>query len=181
MGLLKVARGAFVCYGPKFLSCRARRYTQREVSVAYSAAPRRLALAVAVLALLITSSACAVGRTTVRDPFGGSSARPRSGGGAAEIRIAVRNSNFNESVIYAVRPGTRRRLGRVQGASDGEFTMPWLSADQLRFEIDILASDRCFTRTVYVEPGQRLLVIIDSTSRQRSDGVRRMCDVQRGR
>jgi hypothetical protein len=93
----------------------------------------------------------------------------------------VRNSNFNESVIYAVRPGTRRRLGRVQGAADGEFTMPWLSTDQLRFEIDILANDRCFTRTVYVEPGQRLLVIIDSTSRQRSDGIRRMCDVQRGR
>ncbi len=149
-----------------------------------SFAPRnRLALAVVLCLAVIASAACApTGRPIGGDPFSGSSAGSRrSNDGADEIRIRVRNSNFNEATIYAVRLGSRRRLGRVQGASDGEFRLRLLNSDQIHFEVDLLASQGCLTRQVFVEPGQTLLLVIDSTSRPRSDGRSSMCDVQRSR
>lgn len=142
----------------------------------------RLGLASVVCSVVIASAACAAGgRSIGRDPFQGSSAGSRSGDRASEIRIRVRNSNFNQGTVYAVRLGSRRRLGRVQGASDGEFRMPLVNSDQIHFEVDLLAGQRCVTRTVFVEPGQTLLLVIDSTSRPRSNGVNSMCDVQRAR
>ena len=147
-------------------------------------APRnRLALTAIGVSLLIASAACVAGggRSSGSDPFQGPTAGSRSSRGGSEIRIQVRNSNFNEGAITAVRPGNRRRLGRVQGASDREFRMPWTNSDRLYFEIDLLAGPRCVTRAIFVDPGQTLLLVIDSTRRPRSDGISRMCDVQRSR
>ena len=149
-----------------------------------SFAPRnRLALAVVLCLAVIASAACVpTGRPIGADPFSGSSAGSRpSNDGADEIRIRVRNSNFNEATIYAVRLGSRRRLGRVQGASDGDFRLRLVNSDQIQFEVDLLASQGCRTRQVFVEPGQTLLLVIDSTSRRRSDGRNSLCDVQRSR
>ena len=142
----------------------------------------RLGLAVVVCSVVIASAACvAGGRSIGGDPFSGSSAGSRSGSRAGEIRIRVRNSNFNQATIYAVRPGSRRRLGRVEGASDGEFRMRLINSDQIHFEVDLLAGQGCVTRTVFVDVGETLLLVIDSTSRPRSSGVNSMCDVQRSR
>ena len=108
-----------------------------------SFAPRhRLALAVVLCSAVIVSTACAsTGRAIGGDPFqGGSSSPRRSNDSAGELRIQVRNSNFNEATIYAIRLGSRRRLGRVQGASDGEFRMRLVNSDQIQFEADLLAS-----------------------------------------
>ncbi len=140
----------------------------------------RLGLAVVVCSVMIASAACAAGgRAIGGDPFEGS-ADSRASSRASEIRVRVRNSNFNAGTIYAVGPGNRRRLGRVEGASDGDFRMPWNSGDQLRFEVDLIASRRCVTRTVFVEPGQTLLLVIDSTSRRRGGGGSSLCDVRPG-
>jgi len=149
-----------------------------------SFAPRnRLALAVVLSSALIASAACvASGRAIGGDPFqGGSAGSRRSNDGPSEIRIQVRNSNFNEATIYAIRLGSRRRLGRVQGVSDGEFTMRLMNSDQIQFEVDLLASEGCLTRRVFVEPGQTLRLIIDSSSRPRSNGINSLCEVLRGR
>jgi len=142
----------------------------------------RLGPTVLVCSALIASTACVTsGRAIGGDPFQGSSAGSRSGSRSGELRIQVRNSNFNEATIYAVRLGSRRRLGRVQGASDGEFRLRLLNSDQIHFEVDLLASQGCLTRQVFVEPGQTLLLVIESTSRRRSDGRNSLCDVQRSR
>ena len=137
----------------------------------------RLAKAVVLGLVMIASTAClAQGRAIGPDPFRGGSAGPSRGSG--EIRIQVRNSNFNEATVYALRVGNRRRLGRVQGATDQQFSMPWPNSAQLRFEVDILAGRGCTTQTVILEPGQRLMLVIDSTSRPRNSGRNSMCDIQ---
>ena len=143
----------------------------------------RLGPTVLVCSALIASTACVPsGRSIGGDPFQGSSAGSRSGSRSGELRIQVRNSNFNEGTVYAVRAGSlRRRLGRVEGVSDGDFRMPLGNSDQIHFEIDLLASRNCVTRTVFVEPGETVLIVIDSSARPRSNGVNSMCDVQRSR
>jgi hypothetical protein len=131
--------------------------------------------------MLLSLAACSgVGRSGGGDPFAGG-----SGGageeGRAEIRIEVRNSNFNEATIYAIRVGSRRRLGRVQGANDETFRLPWPASDRLQFEVDILGGQDCTTRLVMVSPGQTVLLTIDSVARPRADGSYGFCEVQRGR
>jgi len=141
---------------------------------------RRLTTAAVLGLVVIASAAClAQGRAIGPDPFRGTPAG--SSGGSSEIRVQVRNSNFNEATIYTVRIGSRRRLGRVQGATDASFRVPWPTAAQLHFEIDILASRGCTTQNVIIEPGQTVLLTIDSNARPRSSGRNSICDVQPGR
>jgi len=141
---------------------------------------RRVAV-IAALATLPGVSSCAPGaRTTGSDPFADAGTRSRSRG-SGEIRIEVRNSNFNSGTIYAVRPGSRRRLGRVEGATDGNFKLPWPSANQLQFEVDILGGQGCVTRPVMVDPGQTIQLTIESSSRPQSDGSFSLCSVRRHR
>lgn len=144
-------------------------------------AHRRRLTTAAVLGLVVTASAAclAQGRAIGPDPFRGTPAG--SSGGPSEITVQVRNSNFNEATIYTVRVGSRRRLGRVQGASDASFKVPWTTSAQLSFEVDILAGGECNTRGIVIEPGQRVLLTIDSNSRTRSSGYNSLCDVQPGR
>jgi hypothetical protein len=58
--------------------------------------------------------------------------------------------------------------------------MPWETSDQIRFEVDLLASQSCVTRTVFAQPGESLLLVIDATSRRRSNGGSGLCDVLGG-
>ncbi len=137
----------------------------------------RLTKAVMLGLVVIASTAClAQGRAIGPDPFRGGSAGASGGGG--EIRIQVRNSNFNQATIYAIRVGNRRRLGRVQGATDQQFRMPWPNSAQLRFEVDLLASQGCTTQEIVIEPGQGVLLVIDSSSRPRSSGRNSICEIR---
>ncbi len=129
------------------------------------------------LLLLVGASACARLTDPPRDPFGGEGGRPR----AAEVRIEVRNDNFNEATLYALSPGRRRRVGRVDGNGRARFRIPWTVTDPVRFEIDILGVGRCTTRPLTVGPGDVVEVLVDSVVRPRADGFSRICDVQRGR
>jgi hypothetical protein len=134
------------------------------------------------LATLLAATACASGG---RPTAGGDPFRGGGGGGAStqsdEIQIRVHNANFNEARIYAVRPGVRRRVGRIQGANDEVFRIPWSVTNTVRFEIDVLGGQRCTTRTVQAIPGETLLLTIESSPRPSADGRRRLCDVVRAR
>ncbi len=135
----------------------------------------RLGLAVVVCSVVIASAACAPGgRSSGGDPFQGSSAGSQSSNRTGEIRIQVENSNFNDAVVHGVRSTSRRRLGRVQGVSDGELRMPWVFGDQLYCEVDLRPRGGCVSRPAFVEPGETLLLVIGSSSRP-------MCNVRRGR
>jgi|TARA_B100000809_G_scaffold244363_1_gene270200 hypothetical protein len=59
--------------------------------------------------------------------------------------------------------------------------MRLVNSDQIQFEVDLLASQGCLTRRVVVEPGQTVRLVIDSSSRPRSNGLNSLCEVQRGR
>jgi len=143
---------------------------------------RRSTLVTVAGALLLVLASCAAGPRAVGDPFeGGRRSSGRSDEPAEDIRISVRNSNFNDATIYAVSPGRRRRLGRVDGNGQSEFRVPWNAGNEIRFEIDILGGGRCTTRTISASSGMRLAVIIDSVPRPRRDGSTRLCDVERAR
>jgi hypothetical protein len=141
--------------------------------------PARLALAIVGFSVLIVSTACGAStRSGGGDPFRGSPSGAQSGDGVREIRIEVHNTNFNGGTVYAIRAGSRRRLGRVEGGRDEEFKMPWLGSDRLSFEVDLLGREGCVTRPVVVLPGQALLLTIYSTSRAGSNGINSMCEVR---
>ena len=94
--------------------------------------------------------ACASSRA---DPFD-------EGGGS--IRIEVDNQNFQDATLYALSSTGRRRLGRVTGKSQGEFTMDWNFSDPLRIHIDLLAAGSCTTRGLLVSPGEIVQLIVSS-------------------
>ncbi len=143
---------------------------------------RRSTVVMAVGALLLVLASCSTGSRTSADPFAGRSRAPSGSDEAGgDIRISVRNSNFNDATIYAVSPGRRRRLGRVDGNGQSEFRVPGNAGNEIRFEIDILGGQRCTTRTISASSGMRLAVIIDSVPRPRRDGSTRLCDVERAR
>ena len=140
--------------------------------------PDRWGLTALCAAMLLSLAACSgTGRSGGGDPFAGGGA---GGEGPDEIRIEVRNSNFSDATIYAVRVGSRRRLGRVGGVSDETFRLRWPASDRVQFEVDILGGQDCRTRTVVVDPGETVLLTIESVSRPRADGSYGVCEVRRG-
>jgi len=71
--------------------------------------------------------------------------------------IHVRNFNFNDATVWTiVRDGPRHRLGTVTGKSDASFTLRWDFSVPLRLEFDLLASVKCVTEELAVDPGDTL-------------------------
>jgi len=102
-------------------------------------------------AVLVVLTACASGGRRQSDPFA-TEATDRD-----EIVIHVRNFNFNDATVSTiVRDGPRRRLGIVTGKSDATFTLRWDFTVPLRLEFDLLASVRCVTEELAVDPGDTL-------------------------
>ncbi len=91
------------------------------------------------------------------DPFSG-----RSTPAPEDIELQVRNLNFNDARLYAVSGGARRRLGQVSALSDQTLKIPWAFTDRLRIEIDLVTGGRCVTREFMVDPGEILLLQIES-------------------
>lgn len=140
---------------------------------------RTLTRAVFAIALTVGLAACAAGggRSATTDPFAGGGTGARGGEGG-ELRVTVRSSNFNEAAIFAVSPGNRRRLGRVQGNATGNFRLPWRNTNELHFEVDVLGGQQCVTRRVTASPGMRIRLIIDANPRPRRDGTMRICGIE---
>ncbi len=78
----------------------------------------------------------------------------------ARINIEVTNFAFEDATLYATWIGGRRRLGIVTGTQTARFMIPWDRNEELRIEVDLLASDRCTTRPLSVSPGDVILLEI---------------------
>lgn len=76
-----------------------------------------------------------------------------------EITIEVRNDNFHDATVYAVRGGLRLRLGFVGGITKDTFKFLWRDGD-LRIEINFIAGGRYFSQVMVVQPGDELALTI---------------------
>lgn len=120
-----------------------------------AAAPLPFLLGPVALGLALLVAGCAAGS-------GGSSRGFDTEAGAGTIRIHVTNNNFADATLWATTPEGRRRVGMVTGKREEVFTLRWDTSVDLRMEIDLLATGRCFTRAMPVDPGDQIELIIDS-------------------
>lgn len=109
----------------------------------------RRATLVAALVLPVTLSACA----TAGSPFTGQEAE-------REVEIEVLNLNFSDATLHALRGGQRVRLGVVTGKRQDTFTVAWPTSLPIQIEIRLLGGERCVTREMFVDPGDRLYLEI---------------------
>jgi hypothetical protein len=114
------------------------------------------------MALSIVGSACASGSGTgAGNPFSQDAAERK------EIEIRVINLNFNDATVWAlIQDGRRKRLGIVTGKREEVFVLPWTLSEDLRLEFDLLASDRCYTERMRVDPGDLLELQIPAETSQ---------------
>ncbi|MEK9501846.1 hypothetical protein [Gaopeijia maritima] len=107
---------------------------------------------IVVLAALVAASGCMGGG--LPNPFEASESGDRS------IRVEVRNFNFADATLYAYRGAERMRLGVVTGKTDRDYQLAWPATQSMRVEINLLAGERCTTRTQNVSPGDVIYVQI---------------------
>lgn len=107
-----------------------------------------------VLSLLLVASACSIFRREQASPFDGSA-------GERQVRIDVDNQNFNDATLHAIRGGERHRLGIVVGKTEASFTLDWPMSAEMEIEIDYLASHKCVTPKMFVDPGDILALKLE--------------------
>ena len=92
----------------------------------------------------------------MRSPFDGS-----GGTSVAEpIRVEVQSLNFNDVTVWAVRQGTRIRLGTVTGKTDQVFRIDWNAALPISFVIDVIGGRSCTTPRIGVDRNARVWLSI---------------------
>ena len=114
-----------------------------------------------VLATTVLAGACAHGGAP--SPFDAASAGSRS------IQIEVRNFNWADATLYALRGAERIRIGVVTGKTDQTFELAWPMTRPLQIEINLLAGGRCVTRPLTVDPGDRVSLQIQVDLRSDPD------------
>lgn len=77
-----------------------------------------------------------------------------------EIEIEVRNQNYNDGTVYAVRLGQPIRLGVVTGMQTETFRVNWPSTLPLRIQVRFVGGDFCLTQEIPTDPGDRIYVEI---------------------
>jgi hypothetical protein len=80
----------------------------------------------------------------------------------ARINIEVINHGFQDATLHALWSNQRIRLGTVSGTRTANYMVPWTFSDLLRIEIDLLAGETCITRPIMTDPGDIILLEIDS-------------------
>lgn len=90
------------------------------------------------------------------------------------IVVEVRNNDFRDATVYAIREGERQRLGLVTGKTDESFSIPWRPNFALRLEVRFLGGGMCATRQILLEPGQRYVLDLQPDPRLNQDCRRRM-------
>lgn len=110
---------------------------------------------VAVLAVVLACVGCGASRT--RSPFVSQSDQ--------RINIEVVNYNFNQITLHAVWPGRRVRLGIVNASGTTNFMLPWDGSDLLSLEIHVLAGEDCVTPQIWADPGDIIVLEIQSRIR----------------
>lgn len=108
---------------------------------------RFMGLGVVLLAL---SGCAALG--TANDPF-----RTQS---EQQLIIRVENTGVDDVTIHAMGPGRRVSLGRIQGRSIRQFSIPWSSVQDVRFQIEPLGGRRVTTQAVLVGPGEFIQLVV---------------------
>jgi hypothetical protein len=108
-------------------------------------------MAVLCIVLAGGSFGCAAAR---RNPF----VAPED----ATITIQVDNRNFQDATVHAIWPGQRRRLGTVTGITTANFKLQLDRSVLMHFELRLLAGPRCRTREIWADPGDIIVLEIDS-------------------
>lgn len=80
----------------------------------------------------------------------------------ARIVIEVINHNFQDATVHAHWTGKRQRLGTVTGTRTANFMIPWERPVELQLEIDLLAGGGCLTRPIWADPGDIILLEIQT-------------------
>ncbi|HEX7120502.1 MAG TPA: hypothetical protein VF212_17045 [Longimicrobiales bacterium] len=117
---------------------------------------RRRAARLAILGALVAAGACGGGRVD-----GGDGALPAPRGA---ITVAAENNHWNDVTVYAVRDGTRFRLGTVTAMNRGSFTVPAAAAaaGEVRLLLDPIGGSAYLTEPVLVRPGQVIELSIEN-------------------
>jgi hypothetical protein len=120
----------------------------------YRALPRLSWRAFAVLAVVFAGSGCSAltGGFAANDPFQTQSER--------QLTVRVENTGNEEVTVVAVGPGRRTSLGRIQGRSVRQFSVPWNSVQDIRFQIEPLGGRRVTTASVMVGPGEFVQLVV---------------------
>ncbi len=113
---------------------------------------KRWSTIVAVTAALFATG-CATGGAS--NPF---EAGPD---GARSIQIQVRNFNFADVTVFALRGSERLRLGIVTGKTDRNFDVEWTVVLPLQVQVNVLAGVRCLYPAQNVEPGEIVFVQVE--------------------
>lgn len=116
-----------------------------------------LSAQIAVLGIVLVGAGS--GCTASRSPFVAQS--------DARINIEVINRGFQDATLYALSFKGRLRLGTVTGTRTANYMLPWETSDILRIEIDLLAGGKCTTRPIMTDPGD--IILLEINSRMMSD------------
>ncbi len=90
------------------------------------------------------------------------------------VAVTVKNSNWMDMDVFAVRGETRARVGSVTGLTTATFRVPANFAPDgvLQFMVDPVGSDAAYvTEKIVVAPGQRVELTIGSVLRMSTFAV----------
>ena len=90
------------------------------------------------------------------------------------VAVTVKNSNWMDMDVFAVRGGTRARVGSVTGLTTATFRVPANFAPDgvLQLMVDPVGSDGAYvTDKIVVAPGQRVELTIGSVLRMSTFAV----------
>jgi hypothetical protein len=100
------------------------------------------------------------------------------GSGAAQpperVLLTVKNTNWMDMDVFAVRGGTRARVGSVTGLTTATLRVPLNFAPDgvLQFMVDPIGSDGAYvTEKITVSPGQRVELTIGTVLRMSTYAV----------
>jgi hypothetical protein len=111
-----------------------------------------MVLSVAVLLVGLSGCAALTGGFAANDPFRGQAER--------QLTVRVENTGNEEVAVTALAPGRRTSLGRIQGRSVRQFSVPWSSIQDVRFQIEPLGGRRTTTAGIAVGPGEFVQLVV---------------------
>jgi len=123
---------------------------------------RRTRMLVALVGIVVATSACGSSRQDAGSPFDGPG---QSAASRAEdpVRVEIQNLSFNDATVWSVRSGgDRRRIARVTGKTDQTVTINWNVAVPISFFIEQTAGRSCSTPQIGVDPQARIWIQIPS-------------------
>ncbi len=81
--------------------------------------------------------------------------------GPSTVTVEVNNRNFDRATLHWSTPGTRVRLGVVEGVSVRTFTIERFTVSQpVQIEINQTGGARCITPELITDPGDHLYLEI---------------------